>query len=145
MNKLTRALSAMTAAAMLVSLAACNGSSSTSSSSAPAPSGSTAPASTGSSDAGSQSAAPEQKERELLTITGYFPMHASAALEEIPDGGWMLDKMYEEKFNVKWDWRNVPANDEESVFNITMASGEIPDVVVQGSWAKLNKIGRAHV
>lgn len=51
----------------------------------------------------------------------------------------MLDKMYEEKFGVKWDWYNVPATDEESVFNITMASGDIPDVVVQGSWTKLNK------
>lgn len=139
MNKLTRALSAVTAAAMLVSLAACNGSSSTSSS-APAPSASgSAPASTGSSDTGSSSSAPEQKERELLTITGYFPMHASSALEDIPEGGWMLDKMYEEKFNVKWDWYNVPATDGESVFNITMASGDIPDVVVQGSWSKLNK------
>ena len=100
MNKFTRALSALTAAAMLVSLAACSGSNSSSSSSASSTAGSTAP-STSSAD-GSSSAAPEQeKERELLTITGYFPMHASSALEDIPADGWMLDKMYEEKFNIK--------------------------------------------
>ena len=109
MNKLTRALSVMTAAAMLVSLAACSGSNSSSSSSA-APGGSS---STGGSSSQAESPSAPVEKREVLTITGYFPMHASSALEDIPEGGWMLDKMYEEKFGVKWDWYNVP--DRKSV------------------------------
>ena len=115
MNKLTRSLSLVTAAAMLVSLAACSSSSESTASSEPA------------------------AEQEHLTISAYYPMHPSDVAENIPDEGWLMDRMYEEKFNVTFDWYEVPATNEEEIYNITMASGAIPDLVFQSNWTKLNK------
>ena len=132
-----RILSAAMAAAMLVSMAAC--SSSTSSSTAPAsskaPASSAAPAASSAAPAASSEAAPE---KELLKISGYYPMHPSSATEDIPEQGWRIDRMYEEMFNVEFDWYEVPATNEGETFNITIASGDIPDLVFQGSWKNLN-------
>ena len=132
-----RILSATMAAAMLVSMAACSsGSSSTAPASSTAPTSSAAPAASSSAaPAASSEAAPE---KELLTITGYYPMHPSDVAEEIPDEGWRMDRMYEEKFNVEFDWYAVPATNETETFNITIASGDIPDLVFQGNWTNLN-------
>ena len=139
MNK--RILSAAMAAAMLVSMAACSSSSSsTAASSSKAPASSAAPAASSAAPAASSEAAPE---RELLTITGYYPMHASSATEDIPEEGWRIDRMYEEMFNVEFDWYEVPATNESETFNITIASGDIPDLVFQGKWSTLNNYSDA--
>ena len=131
-----RILSAAMAAAMLVSMAACSsGSSSTAPSSSKAPASSAAPAASSAAPAASSEAAPE---KELLKISGYYPMHPSSATEDIPEQGWRIDRMYEEMFNVEFDWYEVPATNEGETFNITIASGDIPDLVFQGSWKNLN-------
>ena len=65
-------------------------------------------------------------------------MHASHATDDIPADGWRIDRMYEEMFNVEFDWYEVPATNEEEQYNITIASGDIPDLVFQSNWKKLN-------
>lgn len=79
------------------------------------------------------------KEREHLKISVYFPMHPTANLEDIPEGGYMLDKQYEEKFNITLDMRYVPNTNAGEMYNIMMASGDIPDLVKQDSWTDLHK------
>ena len=138
MNKLIRPLSLATAAAMLVSLAACSSSSSSSSSSSAASSSSAGSTSSAASESANVSSEPAA-EKEHLTITGYYPMHPSDVAENVPEEGWLMDRMYEEKFNVTFDWYEVPATNEEEIYNITMASGDIPDLVFQGNWTKLNR------
>jgi len=131
-----RILSAAMAAAMLVSMAACSsGASSTAPASSKAPASSAAPAAS-SSAAPASSEAPA--EREVLEISAYYPLHPSAATEDIPEQGWLLDRMYEEKFAVEFDWYEVPATNESETYNITIASGDIPDLVFQNSWTALN-------
>ena len=136
MKKLNRGLSVALAAAMLVSMAACSGStSSTAASSSKTPASSAASAASSAAPASSE-AAPE---KELLKISGYFHMHPSSAVEDIPEEGWRIDRMYEEMFNVEFDWFEVPATNQEETYNITIASGDIPDFVFQEKWVNLDK------
>lgn len=103
----------------------------------------TSPAATASGTGSDATQEPAPKEREHLDISVYFPMHASASLEDVPEGGYMLDKMYEEKFNITLDIQRIPNTNADEMYNVMIASGDIPDVVKQGSWSKLNKYQEA--
>ncbi len=82
-------------------------------------------------------------EREHLEITVFFPMHPSASLDDVPAEGYMLDRMFGEKFNVTLDIQRVPATNAEENYNTMMASQDIPDVVKQGGWTSLNRYKQA--
>lgn len=83
-----------------------------------------------------------QSERKFYKISMYSTLHASSSLEDIPEEGFYLDRLYEEKFNVKFDFRYVPSANSEEVFNITMASNDIPDIMT-GNWNNLHKYADA--
>ena len=83
-----------------------------------------------------------KEEKEFYTITMYSALHPSYSLEKIPESGYYLDNLYEEKFNVDFDIQYVPATNEDEVYNITMASGDIPDIMT-GNWDRLHKYSEA--
>ena len=85
----------------------------------------------------------ETEEKEHYTITMYHPLHPTHSLEDIPKSGFYIDNMYEEMFNIEFDIQYVPATNEEEVFNITMASGDIPDLVRAGNLDRLRKYADA--
>lgn len=85
----------------------------------------------------------ESDKREFYTITVYHALHPSSSLEDIPESGYYIDNMYEEMFNVEFDFQYVPATNEEEIFNITMASGDIPDIMTAGNWDRLHKYSEA--
>jgi putative aldouronate transport system substrate-binding protein len=135
-----RVLSLALALVMLLALAACSSGSTDSSGSSAPPQSSSTPAS-GEADSGGA-------EREHYTISMYYPLHPSAAMEDIPEGGYIVDNEYKEMFNVDFDVTYVPAASEQEVYNVTMASGDIPDVVAQrsgttGGWLSLNRYKEA--
>ncbi|MGI5899505.1 MAG: hypothetical protein ACOX8S_06220 [Christensenellales bacterium] len=144
MKKFTRALALAMAVLMVFVLAACTPAASTPTA---APTSAAGGASTPAPTAGTatQTAAPVEPvaEREFYEISAYINMHPSASLDDVPEGGYMKEKMFEEMFNVKFDFIRIPATDEQAVYNVTMASGDIPDIVTQGSWSSLNKYKEA--
>ena len=141
MRKFTKALALMLATLMVLALAACSGTTTPTAAPTSAATATTAPATGG--DATAAPVEPEVIERDFYEISAYINMHASAALEDVPEGGYMKEKMFEEMFNVKFDFIRVPATNESEVYNVTMASGDIPDIMTRGNWTDLNKYKEA--
>jgi len=79
---------------------------------------------------------PIVKERMTLTVL------ASKAVHEVPYEEMEVFKEYEKKTNIHIEWDNPPAESFEERYNIVMASGDLPDVIVRVPGGDIQKYGK---
>lgn len=112
---LQRATAVFLAASMTLAMAACGGSEDTSTSAE------------GTDAAGEQEAAVTE---ESITFPLEEPITITAMVMDFNrDRTQYIDQLLEEKTNIKIDWTIVPSSDYETVLNLRLNSGELPDLI----------------
>lgn len=83
-------------------------------------------------------------EEPVLDISIFRIAHPSAPLDDVPEGGFPVDNVIGEMFNVNLNVRYVPGANGQEVYNSMMAGGEIP-TLVQNGFDNLDKYADAWV
>lgn len=143
-NSLLKALAAVMAASMILTVAGCGGggSSSTAGSSTSSKTESSAAESTGGGDASSEvtgSSGPDDT-TEPYEFDAYYSYQGSVK----PWGEDAASKYMNEKFNIKVNY-SCPEADADSKLNLMISSDDLPDVIIldrNANWLKLINLGK---
>lgn len=143
-NSLLKALAAVMAASMILTVAGCGGggSSSTAGSSTSSKTESSAAESTGGDDASSEvtgSSGPDDT-TEPYEFDAYYSYQGSVK----PWGEDAASKYMNEKFNIKVNY-SCPEADADSKLNLMISSDDLPDVIIldrNANWLKLINLGK---
>lgn len=144
-NSLLKALAAVMAASMILTVAGCGGgggSSSTAGSSTSSKTESSAAESTGGDDASSEvtgSSGPDDT-TEPYEFDAYYSYQGSVK----PWGEDAASKYMNEKFNIKVNY-SCPEADADSKLNLMISSDDLPDVIIldrSANWLKLINLGK---
>lgn len=142
-NSLLKALAAVMAASMILTVAGCGGgSSSTAGSSTSSKTESSAAESTDGSDASSEvtgSSGPDDT-TEPYEFDAYYSYQGSVK----PWGEDAASKYMNEKFNIKVNY-SCPEADADSKLNLMISSDDLPDVIIldrNANWLKLINLGK---
>ncbi|MDY5015588.1 MAG: hypothetical protein SO063_05925 [Eubacteriales bacterium] len=116
----------LTLALVISLLAACSGSSGSSTTAATTAAATTAAATTAAGTTAEATTAPAAS-ADTLTISCMFSNHDSQPYTEET---WLLPKAAAEKFNITMEMNAIPSASFEEKRNTTLASGDIPDLIV---------------